>query len=216
MTLAGPARAGEPRRRGALRRRLALLAVALAAAGPAAAAELWQWTDADGVVNYTNDPGTIPPAFRSRAREVGSPQPREPAASPPTAAEPAAPAGAAVLPREAGAPIRVPVDLNGAALTLIVDTGADRTVLAPAAVARAGLAASATREVGIVGLTGRATARELTVERLDLAGRSVGPLAVIVHDLGVADVDGLLGRDVLDHFTLTVEPGAARAVLTPR
>ncbi|MGH7392614.1 MAG: retropepsin-like aspartic protease, partial [Candidatus Rokuibacteriota bacterium] len=132
------------------------------------------------------------------------------------APEPRAPAGAAVLPTEAGAPIKAPVSLNGVPLTLIVDTGADRTVLSPAAVARAGLDVTRTSEVGVIGLTGRVVAREVTVERLDVVGRPIGPLAVIVHELDVADADGLLGRDVLDHFTLTVEPGARRAVLTPR
>ncbi|MGH7389320.1 MAG: DUF4124 domain-containing protein, partial [Candidatus Rokuibacteriota bacterium] len=48
---------------------------ALAGARPAEAAELWRWTDADGVAGYTNDPATIPPAFRAGARDLGSPQP---------------------------------------------------------------------------------------------------------------------------------------------
>lgn len=195
------------------------LACALAVAGPALAAELWQWTDAEGVVRYTNDPETIPPAFRSGARDVGSPQPRSPAASVPTepTAESRPPADTAVMPTEAGAPIKAGVRLNGVPLVLIVDTGADRTVLSPAAVARAGIDVTRTREVGVImGVTGNAVAREVTVERLDVAGRQLGPLGLIVHDIPATDVDGLLGRDVLDHFTLTVEPGARRAVLTPR
>ena len=194
---------------------LTALLAAVAVAAAASAAELWQWTDEDGVVCYTNDPNRIPPAFRADARVIGSPQPRpsEPEAA---ALEPSASAGAGVLPTETGAPIRAPVSLNGVPLVLIVDTGADRTVLSPSAIARAGVDVTRTREVGIVGLTGRATAREVTVERLDLAGHQVGPLRVIVHDVDVTDADGLLGRDVLDQFTLTVEPSASRAVLTPR
>jgi Aspartyl protease/Domain of unknown function (DUF4124) len=195
------------------------LACALAVASAAAAAELWQWTDAEGVVRYTNDPETIPPALRGRARDVGSPQPRSPSASVPTEAtiEPRPPADTTVMPTEAGAPIRAAVRVNGVPLVLIVDTGADRTVLSPAAVARAGIDATRAREVGvIVGVTGNAVAHEVSVERLDVAGRQLGPLGLIVHEIPVSDVDGLLGRDVLDHFTLTVEPGARRAVLTPR
>ena len=58
------------------------------------------------------------------------------------------------------------------------------------------------------------------VPQLDVAGARIGPLAVIVHAL-FADgrsvaADGLLGRDVLDAFTLTVDPVAGRATLTPR
>jgi hypothetical protein len=39
---------------------------------------------------------------------------------------------------------------------------------------------------------------------------------VIVLDVGVAGVDGLLGRDVLDHFTLTVDTARGQATLVPR
>jgi hypothetical protein len=67
-----------------------------------------------------------------------------------------------------------------------------------------------------VGVTGGATAREVRVERLDLAGAQVGPLAVIAYDPAVAGVDGLLGRDVLDRFTLTVDAASGRATLAPR
>ena len=61
-----------------------------------------------------------------------------------------------------------------------------------------------------------ATAREVIVQRLDLAGVQVGPLAVIAHDVGVGGVDGLLGRDVLDRFTLTVDSASGQAILAPR
>jgi hypothetical protein len=89
-------------------------------------------------------------------------------------------------------------------------------MVSPAAVARAGLEVAAGREVRIVGVAGHARAREIVVERLDIEGSRMGPLAVVVHDTGVAGIDGLLGRDVLDYFTLTVDAGAGRAVLTPR
>ena len=49
-----------------------------------------------------------------------------------------------------------------------------------------------------------------------MAGARVGPLTVIVHDVGLADIDGLLGRDVLDRFTLTVDSARGRATLVPR
>jgi predicted aspartyl protease len=120
-----------------------------------------------------------------------------------------------VVPFTAGQPIQAAVRLNGVTLTLVLDTGADRTVISPGALARAGLDPERGRVVQIVGATGRATARELVLERLDLAGTQVGPLAVVVHDIGLAGVDGLLGRDVLDAFTLTVDPAAGHAVLTP-
>ena len=67
---------------------------------------------------------------------------------------------------------------------------------------------------------GTLTATLVTVPLLDVAGARIGPLAVIVHALpadGRAEpVDGLLGRDVLDAFTLTVDTASGRATLTLR
>lgn len=110
--------------------------------------------------------------------------------------------------------------LNGVPLTLIVDTGAERTVISPAALARAGFGGEPAQPVRIVGATGAATASLVTVPLLDVAGARIGPLPVIVHALPgggpSAPVDGLLGRDVLEAFTLTVDTVAGRATLTPR
>jgi len=112
-----------------------------------------------------------------------------------------------------GAPITVSAGLNGVPLTLIVDTGAERTVISPVALERAGLGGQPGRPVQIVGATGEAPASLV-------AGARIGPLAVIVHALPAdgrsVAADGLLGRDVLDAFTLTVDPVAGRATLTPR
>ena len=187
-----------------------MLAGCLAAAP--AAAQLYQWTDADGTVHYTADLSSIPPAYRDVARQLSHPQARP---VPPGPAPEAA--TIAVDPR---APITVGVRLNGVPLTLIVDTGAERTVISPAAIERAGFAAQPGRPIRIVGATGTATATLVTVPLLDVAGARIGPLAVIVHALpteGRAEpVDGLLGRDVLDAFTLTVDTASGRATLTLR
>ncbi len=181
------------------------------AAAPAAA-QLYQWTDADGTVHYTADLNSIPPAYRDVARQLDHPQARPVS---PTAA----PESVSITfnPR---APITVGVRLNGVPLTLIVDTGAERTVISPAAIERAGFAAQPGRSVQIVGATGTATATLVSVPLLDVAGARIGPLAVIVHalpaDARAEPVDGLLGRDVLDAFTLTVDTASGRATLTLR
>jgi Aspartyl protease/Domain of unknown function (DUF4124) len=173
-----------------------------------AGADLWEWTDAEGVMRYTNDLAVIPPAHRAAARDIGSPRGRP--------EEPPAETVPNVIPFTAGGPIKTAVHLNGVPLTLILDTGADRTVISPAAVARAGLDVERAPAVQILGVTGSAPAREIVVSRLDVVGTQVGPVTVIVHDVGVAEVDGLLGRDVLDRFTLTVDAAAGQAVLMPR
>ena len=185
-----------------------------------AAAQLYRWTDAEGTVHYTADLSAIPPNFRDDATPLSAPQPRAERA--PDTSEPASqPVPLRLAP---GAPITVEARLNGAPLTLIVDTGADRTVISPDALARAGLAGQPGRPVEVVGVTGTANATLVMLPLLDVAGARIGPLAVIVYalpptlrrGLGPDAIDGLLGRDVLDAFTLSVDTASGRAALTPR
>ena len=193
-------------------RALAFLVLVGCLAAAPAAAQLYQWTDADGTIHYTADPNSIPPAYRDAARQLSHPQARP--APPGSAPE------AATIVFDPRAPITVGVRLNGVPLTLIVDTGAERTVISPAAIERAGFAAQPGRPIRIVGATGTATATLVTVPLLDVAGARIGPLAVIVHTLPAhvraGPVDGLLGRDVLEAFTLTVDTASGRATLTLR
>ncbi|MBI1962848.1 MAG: clan AA aspartic protease [Candidatus Rokubacteria bacterium] len=186
------------------------LAVVLAAAP--AAAQLYRWTHADGTVHYTADLNAIPPAYRDAASLLAHPQARP--------APPPGPPEAATIRVDPRAPLTVGVRLNGVPLTLVVDTGAERTVISPAALERAGFGGLPGRPIQILGVTGTATAQLVTVPLLDVAGARIGPLAVIAHALPVAGrsepVDGLLGRDVLDAFTLTVDTASGRATLTLR
>jgi predicted aspartyl protease len=174
-----------------------------------AAAQLYQWTDAEGTQHYTSDPATIPPMHF--ARMLRAPQARRDPDGPPAAA-----AGAAVIPLSGNGPIMVTALLNGVPLRLILDTGADRTVISPTAIARAGFVDEASRPINIVGVAGSAPATLLTVPQIDVAGTRLGPLPVVVHAIASEHADGLLGRDVLDSFTLTVDSASGQATLTPR
>jgi hypothetical protein len=198
---------------------LVLTAVLLATilAPGRAAAILYRWTDDNGVIHYTAEIQTVPVARRNRVREIQTPQPR---GGPPPGEEQqtaAADTGSpnTVVKITPGAPIVLPARLNGVPLTLAIDTGADRTVLSPTAMARAGLPVSGP-EITITGVTGATTALLGTVPLLDIAGTRVGPLSVVVHDAGLQGTDGLLGRDVLDAFTLTLDGGRGQATVTPR
>ena len=106
--------------------------------------------------------------------------------------------------------------LNGVPLTLMLDTGADRTMLAPAALARTGLDVTNGRPIRVLGVTGASDGYEVTLPRLDVAGARLGPVAVVVHELPAPGIDGLLGRDLLHAFTLTVDAASGHAILTPR
>ena len=201
---------------------LALLLVAGGLAATPALAELYKWADAEGVVYYTSDLASIPPAFRDTATLINTPQARS---APPATSEPTA------LRVTPGAPITAEARLNGVPLTLIVDTGADRTVIAPEVLERAGLGRETGRPVHVVGITGVSTATLVTIPILDVAGARIGPLVVIAHalpptlratraedsgEVAATGVDGLLGRDVLDAFTLSVDTASGRATLTLR
>jgi hypothetical protein len=188
---------------------LAALAITvLALVAPPAWAQLYRWSDADGTVHYTSDLATIPPAHRASARDIGAPTPG-PVVAP-------APAAAGIEIPYTGGPLVVGAVLNGVTLRLIVDTGADRTLISPAAMARAGYDPGGGAPVQIRGVTGDAAATLVRVPRLDVAGTPVGPVSVVVHTLATEGVDGLLGRDVLDAFTVTVDAAGRRALLIPR
>ncbi|HXU91847.1 MAG TPA: retropepsin-like aspartic protease, partial [Methylomirabilota bacterium] len=132
------------------------------------------------------------------------------------AASPAAsPSSGATIPLPTGAPIMVDALLNGVQLRLVLDTGADRTVISPAALSRAGIDTTIATPFRISGVTGSSSASLVNVPRLDVAGAQVGPLGVVAFAVP-GEFDGLLGRDVLDAFTVTFDPAQNRATLTPR
>jgi len=188
---------------------LAALATIITLVAPPAWAQLYRWSDSHGTVYYTTDLATIPPAYRDSARDIGAPTPGPlPAPTPPVAA--------GIIIPYTGGPLIVSALLNGTPLRLIVDTGADRTLISPAAMARAGFDVTQGTAVQIRGVTGDAAATLVSVPRLDLAGTRVGPVAVVVHALAGQSVDGLLGRDVLDAFTVTMDAASQRAILVPR
>ncbi len=185
----------------------AVVAVAFGAAalfGGAAAAQVYRWTDDAGVTHLTTNPDRIPAQYRGQVQVLES-SGRPPAETPP---------GESAMRVTPGNAIYADAWLNGVPMTLLVDTGATRTLLASRVLARAGVDVSNGRPIRIVGVSGSVTAVEVTVPRLDVAGAQIGPLSVVVHDIPELRADGLLGRDVLEHFTLTIDAARGRATLT--
>jgi len=94
----------------------------LAVAPCALAGAVYQWTDADGAVHFTDDPGKIPKKFHDSVQQLRPPdQPKEPKAAPSEESESAVESKPEAPPKPASEPERVqpttapsePVDAHG-------------------------------------------------------------------------------------------------------
>jgi clan AA aspartic protease (TIGR02281 family) len=207
---------------------IALGAALLAAPLPAARAEIYTWTDADGHVHYTQDLQGVPADQRGEAR-------RRAAETPPSdkmqtfsngaaAVAPTAPrrafSGAAArggsrvhhIPVErAGNGMIVPVRLNGRVVApFLIDTGASY-VLVPAAVAEeAGITIGPdTRKLQFGTANGVVEQAVVTLDSVELGTATAEDVpASISPSLSV----GLLGLSFFNRFTYQVD--AANGVLT--
>jgi hypothetical protein len=175
-------------------------------------------------VRFSQGIHSVPPQFRGGAVMMSAPsQPAAPAPTTPgpAAPEPAAstpPAGVARIPFTPGQPIMVSARINGGGNTqLILDTGAQGTVISPTALAALGIGYRNAVRGSIKGVTGDANVLAVRVESIEVEGARFGPLLVVSHDAGLgAGRDGLLGRDFLDNFIVTIDSAARVVTLTPK
>jgi predicted aspartyl protease len=175
-------------------------------------AQVYHWVDDQGVVHYTTGIESVPERYRAAARPLAV----SPADSPASESPAAARAGATTIPFVAGAPILVAAQINGAGpVTLVLDTGADRTMVTPEALARLGILAPNTYSAEIRGVTGATRADVVSVEVVEVGNARVGPLAIVAHDAGLPQADGLLGRDFLSLFSVTIDARASVVTLEP-
>jgi predicted aspartyl protease len=129
-----------------------------------------------------------------------------------------APAGAARIPFTPGRPILVSARINGSGATqLILDTGAQATVISPSALAALGVSYRNAARGSIRGVTGQTDVLAVRVESIEVEGARFGPLMIISHDAGLGGgTDGLLGRDFLDNFVVTIDSASRFVTLTPK
>jgi hypothetical protein len=187
---------------------------------PVALAQIYRWTDERGDTRYSQGIHSVPPQFRGGAVMMSPPgQPAAPAPDVPDAAavSPSA-AGAARIPFTPGQPIVVTARINGGgAAQLILDTGAQGTVISPTALAALGVSYRNAVRGSIKGVTGDASVLAVRVESIEVEGARFGPLMVVSHDAGLGSGrDGLLGRDFLDNFIVTIDSSARLVTLTPK
>lgn len=154
-----------------------------------ASGQLQRWVDEQGTVHYTAPPGKpSPPAPRVTS-----------------------------IPFTPGLPVLVSARINGGGpVTLILDTGADRTMVAPQAFWRLGISAQNAGRHRVKGVGGTVEADGVWVHSVEVGEAKAGPLVVIVHDADLKRADGVLGRDFLDNFTVTINSKERVVTLEPK
>jgi len=180
-----------------------------------APAQVYRWEDARGTVHYSNTPERVPDA----QRPPGASAPAAPVeAAAPAPAPPTATAAAITrFPYEPGAPILVSARIGGnGPVMLILDTGADRTMVAPQALSRLGISTANAPRAEIRGVTGSGQGEVVQVASLEVGEARVGPLRIVAHDADLSRADGLLGRDFLEHFTVTIDSRERTVTLAPK
>jgi aspartyl protease len=172
--------------------------------------QVYRWEDQDAL-HFTNTYDRVPEPHRS---QVGPPLPVSPDPVVPAAAPPMS--GVTRIPYSPGSPIFVTASIGGAgSLTLILDTGADRTMVSPEALGRLGIASDGQR-AEIKGVTGTSQGSMVQVNSIEVGQARVGPLRIIAHDADLKKADGLLGRDFLEHFTVTIDSKGQQVTLAPK
>lgn len=197
----------------------------------AASGDIFKYTDERGTNHYVEGIESVPQQYRARAVPVGMSNNTLTEPAPPGAAAPSktpapghdVPSGArsekqgASIRYAPGQPIMVNATVNGStSAQLLLDTGADKTMINPRVLLAAG--APLSRPVGsamVSGVAGSLEMQFVTINSLDVAGATVGRLTVAAHDVSGAG-DGLLGRDFLDHFSVTIDSGRGIVTLTPK
>lgn len=99
---------------------------------------------------------------------------------------------------------------------MILDTGAEQTMVTPQALWKLGIPLDHSRRQRIKGVGGSVEAGVAWVDSVEVGDVKVGPLLVVVHDPDLKQADGLLGRDFLDQFKVTIDAKESVVLLEPR
>lgn len=195
--------------------RLIVAGLLVLTASPAAA-QFYRWVDERGVAHYGEGLAAVPERYRTGAVPLGlRNSPPEPAAAPGRALPPS---GVTVLRYTPGQPIMVDARINGSAsVRLLLDTGADRTLISPRALVAAGVRISRPVASGrLSGVTGSDRIDYVVVDSLELGQARATRLPVAVYEMALSRGDGLLGRDFLDQFNVSIDATRGEVTLAPR
>jgi predicted aspartyl protease len=195
----------------------ALLVLSVSVPSPARA-QFFRYTDERGQNHYVDGLEKIPERYRATATSLGLRNAPAASTGPATAAT-AKPSGTAVIKYTPGQRIMVDVRINGAfTASLLLDTGADRTTVSPRTLQAAGVAISRPVATGnVTGVTGTDRINYVIVDSLEVGEARVGRMPVGAYELaGTGAGDGLLGRDFLDQFKMTIDAAKGEVHLAPK
>jgi len=197
--------------------RFAVAVLVIFAGSGVAQAQYIRYSDENGASYYVDSLDRIPERYRDSAvmlryRNAPTVETRE------AGTKAGALRAPTVIRYTPGLPIMVNVRLNGSASAqLMMDTGADRTLISPRALAAAGVSLS--RPVGtgqMHGVTGSDRMDFVIVNSIEIGDARVGRMPVASYEMPSARGDGLLGRDFLDQFNVSIDAARGEVTLAPK
>jgi hypothetical protein len=100
---------------------------------------------------------------------------------------------------------------------LLLDTGADRTLVSPRTLVAAGVSLVRPVATGqMVGVTGGTDVPVVRIGSLEVGEARVGAMLVLSHHVNQSGIDGLLGRDFLEQFHVTIDSRSGLVTIAPK
>ena len=198
---------------------LFLVAILLVLRWPASVdAQIYRWVDDNGVPHFADGIDSVPGPYRSKAVPLGMKNAPAPPPAPPGAPGAKPPSGETSIRFLPGQRIMVDVRINGnAEAKLLLDTGSDKTLISPRALQAAGVRiAGPTTTAEVAGATGSGQMLFVFVDSLEVGEARVGRMSVGSQNLPIDGADGVLGRDFLDQFNVSIDSGRGVVTLTPK
>jgi len=183
-------------------------------------AQIYRWVDENGVPHFADGIDSVPGPYRSKAVPLGMKNapaaPAPPAGAPGAAGDKAS--GETSIRFVPGQRIMVDAMINGnGGARLLFDTGADKTVISPRALQAAGVRITGpTTTAEVASATGTGQMQFVFIDSLEVGAARVGRMAVGSQDVPIQGADGVLGRDFLDQFNVSIDSTRGVMTLSPK
>jgi hypothetical protein len=196
-----------------MRRRIIFLILACLLIPKIGMSEMYYWIDDQGIENYSTRVESIPEICRSKAKVLSLPSP---SLAPSELKSIQLSRDLTKIPFSPASPLLMQARINGIGpIPLILDTGADLTLISPSTLSKIGLKTENTPPVTVKGLSEIASAKRVLVDFIEVGEAKVGPLLIAVYPADMKEAEGLLGRDFLSNFNLTIDHKEKLVTLTP-